>query len=114
MPMAFRASLTSSNLNGWTIASIFFIFTPLLGFEIVAFFAVHTYIETCNLVLLVDADANQQITDFKRDQRSHNAEQRRYPAPDQLIYHLHSVAIHQPERRRLSGTVLQRIVHRIR
>src|SRR3981081_4044013 len=80
------------------------VFLSPLGFEIVAFFTMHTYVKTCELLFAVDTDTYQHVTNLECDERAGYGEDGRNCATTELIDNLHRVAIDQPERRGLSCT----------
>src|ERR1700733_2935683 len=101
MPIFFRASFTSSSLNGWMIASIFFISRFLIilplssGFENVSFFAVLAEIEALLLVTRIHAHTNQRIAHLKDNECPRCRENDRNSHACRLIQNLYRVSVHQ-------------------
>src|SRR5213594_2260372 len=111
MPIALSASLTSSSLNGWMIASIFFMVSRL---EYIPFFAMHAEVESFNFLFLANSQSHRHVADFENDQSAHDCQRPRNARSDELVEHLARIAIHQAKRHRLTGGILQRIIHRVR
>src|ERR1035438_3959581 len=109
IPMAFSASFTSSSLNGWMIASIFFM---ALSFEGISFLAVHAEIQAFDFLVLGHSQPHGGVAYLQNHQCSHNRQRPCDPTADRLVQHLAAFAIHQTERHRLSGRILEAIVHR--
>ena len=72
-----------------------------------------TDVKTRNFLSLVDANANQDVGYFERDERSHDTESDSDKATDSLISELHCVPIDQAERSGLSSGVFQAIVDKV-
>src|SRR2546426_428716 len=89
MPAALSASFTSSSLNGWIIASIFFIASssrrPPSRLKYVSFLAVQSEVQPLNFLVLVPAQADERIADLENDQRADDSEPPGDRTPDYLI-----------------------------
>src|SRR5689334_1452173 len=72
IPMDLRASLTSSSLNGWMMASIFFMAS---GLEYITFLAVHAEVEPFGLGLLGHAQSDHNVADLQDNERADQREQ---------------------------------------
>src|SRR5690349_16314614 len=102
MPIALSASLTSSSLNGWMIASIFFMVSRL---EYIPFFAMHAEVEPFDFLFLADPQSHRHVTNLKNDQGADDRERPGNARSNQLIQHLAAVAVHQAQRHGLSGGI---------
>src|SRR5262249_25407069 len=117
MPIPLRASFTSSSLNGWMMASIFFIGAvryQLSRFKYIPLFTVHAGIQALDLLFLINPHTDGGIDDFQNDERAHNRQRPRDQAADKLIAPLCRVALHEPGRLSLPRRVLQTIVDEVR
>src|ERR1043166_7593754 len=102
IPIFFRASLTSSSLKGWTIASIFFISilfsspgTFLSTLQNVPFFAVLRQVEPLRFVIPAHANAERGVTDLQDQKCSHGREDDRHDDAYRLIEDLFRIAVDQ-------------------
>src|SRR5215831_15890047 len=107
-PMALSASLTSSSLCGWMTASIFFMVG--LRLEIVAFFAVHSEVETFDFLVARHTHSDHKVTDLQDYERPDDSEDTRNQDAHGLIKNLARVAVHHPERQHAPGCVFQAVV----
>src|SRR5277367_6003745 len=97
IPMDFSASLTSSSLCGWMMASIFFMAGSIfcgLRFEIITFFAVHADVQAFQLILGRYPDPQKNVADLQDDQSAHDRHAPGDQNADGLIQNLAAVAIH--------------------
>src|SRR4051812_18005283 len=94
IPIALRASLTSSSLNGWMIASIFFMKSPVsaLRFEDIPFFAVLAQVQAFHFLLFAHPHTHNGIAYFQNDQGADNAQAPGDCAPHRLVQNLPCVA----------------------
>src|ERR1700722_12245816 len=93
MPIPLRASLTSSSLCGWIIASIFFMSSR---FEIITLFAVHANVQAFQLLVGRNAYADQHIANLEDDEGPNDRETPGDGHADYLIQHLTRMSIDQP------------------
>src|ERR1700674_3085438 len=118
IPMLFRASLTSSSLNGWMTASIFFMFyyspavasSSILRFYDVSFFAMQADVQPFHLLFLADAHSYYSVANFENNQRAGDGQPPSHTATDELIDDLGSVAVHQAERQQPAGAIFESVV----
>src|ERR1039458_2219763 len=117
MPMLLSASLTSSSLNGWMTASIFFISLayPLrrLPFESIPLLAVHAQIQALDLLVPGDAHSDEEVADLEDNQGADYREDPCDGAAGGLVENLAGVAIHQAQRQGMPGRILETIVHQV-
>src|SRR3989442_6543425 len=78
MPIALSASLTSSSLNGWIIASIFFMVSRL---EYIPFLAMHADVESLDFLLPANSQSHRHVTDLENDKSAHNCQRPAMPDP---------------------------------
>src|SRR5579875_1564772 len=122
IPIPLSASFTSSSLNGWMMASIFFMvfivtfrgFRQRLRFEDVALFAVQADIEPLYLVFFAHPHSSEQgVANFQNDQGAHNGQPPGYGATERLIEHLRRAPVHQTERQEPAGAVFEAVVDEV-
>src|SRR5579872_1894262 len=95
MPIFLSASFTSSILCGWMMASIFFILVSILGFEVVAFLAVHAQVETFDLVLIAGAQAEHRVAHYEDNPGADDGEPPGDGGAEQVVEHLAGIAVDQ-------------------
>src|SRR5258706_2721004 len=125
IPMALRASLASSSLCGWMMASIFFMKTTLaanrrkctqmflapsdsrsyafirghyLGLEVVALLAMHAQIQAVDFLLPFRAYAGDDVANLEDHPGADDRETPCDPDPHQLVPNLARVPVHPAHR----------------
>src|ERR1051326_4651375 len=110
IPIPIMACLTSSNLNGWMMGSIFFI----SGLQEIPLFAVHGEIQALAFLIVSGADTEHRVANLQDNQRADNRQQPGNENTATLIQHLDRVAVDQTERRHVALRILQAVVDQVR